>query len=262
MLQSVKGHLPGVLITSGAGTPNSVGQIHIRGIGSINASSEPLIVVDGIPSQISLSGLDPDDIKSVTVLKDAAATSIYGSRASNGVIVVTTKQGKKGETNFNFSTQQGFNTFTINDRNKPLGTREMLELLKEGWVNAGHSASSFAAKVRSEGIDPSINNNWLNVITQTGHFHKYHLSASGGSNKTNFYAAAGYTKSTSPLKNTDYKRANVMLSIHSQTSKRLDLSTKILGYYDLSHTQPDAGSFANPVRALFRLQSWLPCGGR
>jgi TonB-linked SusC/RagA family outer membrane protein len=257
VLQSLKGNVPGVLIESGSGRPESVGNVHIRGIGSINASRGPLYVVDGMPAQVSLSGLSSDDIKSVTVLKDAAATSIYGSRAANGVIIITTKKGKEGNTKFNLNVTQGFNKLTMVNRFKPLNTSEMIELMRESFYNAGRSEADFQKDLKFYGIDTTQNTSWLDALTRTGHYGKYHLSASGGNKKHQFYASGSFLKSQAPTKGFDYKKGNVMLSVNGQQN-RVTYSAKILGYTVKSHNVPNGGSFESPIRAIYRFQPWIP----
>ena len=107
--KSLEGSIAGVQTTSSSGTPGSSASIRIRGIGSISSSQEPLIVVDGVPYEGSLNSISTQDIESLTVLKDAAANSMYGARGSNGVIIVTTKGSKSGKAKINFEARYGFN---------------------------------------------------------------------------------------------------------------------------------------------------------
>ncbi|MEP6466014.1 MAG: TonB-dependent receptor plug domain-containing protein, partial [Parafilimonas sp.] len=149
--KALQGLAPGVQSTSASGAPGAATNIRIRGIGSINASAAPLWVIDGVVATIgdltsetttanALSGLNPDDIESITILKDAAATAIYGSRAANGVIIVTTKKGKAGKTILNLSSDWGGNTIAYkNNNNKSITSTESQTLLREATINGGYA---------------------------------------------------------------------------------------------------------------------------
>ena len=149
--ESIQGNVAGVQSTNGSGQPGQAPDIRVRGIGSISASSTPLYVIDGIPvvsgdisggNTNTIAGLNPNDIASMTILKDASATSLYGSRAANGVVLITTKSGKSGKVKVNFTYQRGFNNYTIRDEQKTLTTSQYIQYYREGWVNAGNPVSS------------------------------------------------------------------------------------------------------------------------
>ena len=136
--------------------PGSSTSIRIRGVGSLNASAEPLWVIDGIIATTGdltsntttaniLSSINPDDIESISVLKDAAASSIYGSRAANGVILVTTKKGKAGKTNLNFAMELGQNDRSFKPSNKPLTTAQTQDLYREALINSQDAANNAEA---------------------------------------------------------------------------------------------------------------------
>lgn len=147
--RALQGAVPGLQSVSASGAPGALQQIRLRGIGSITASSEPLWVIDGIPvntgnesrlatSSNLLSTLNPNDIESISVLKDAAASSIYGARAANGVILVTTKKGKAGKTKFRFDAEMGQSDIAyFNEKYRPLDSDEYFALTREGLINAG-----------------------------------------------------------------------------------------------------------------------------
>lgn len=144
--ESIQGNVAGVQSTNGSGQPGSVPNIRVRGIGSINASSTPLYVIDGIPvvsgdvsglNSNTIAGLNANDVQSMSILKDASATSLYGSRAANGVVLITTKSGKAGKAKIHFTYQNGTNNNTIRDEQKTLNTDQYIQYYREGWVNAG-----------------------------------------------------------------------------------------------------------------------------
>ncbi len=130
--KALEGQVSGIIATNGGGAPGSGAGILIRGVGSINATSAPLYVLNGVPYDGSISALNNDDIESVTVLKDAAAAALYGSRAANGVIMITTKKGRAGTPKMNASVRQGFMSRLIPEYNR-VGAKEYYELFWEAY---------------------------------------------------------------------------------------------------------------------------------
>lgn len=191
--ETMQGNIAGVQSTNASGQPGGVPQIRIRGVGSINASAAPLYVIDGIPvvsgdisglNSNTIAGLNANDIESLTVLKDASATSLYGSRAANGVVLITTKKGKSGKTKLGLIYQRGVTSNTIREEQKTLTTPQYLQYYKEGWVNAGNRASSFDSLLAANGVNPSINTDWFEQVLRQGNYSQYNLNVSGGSDKT------------------------------------------------------------------------------
>ncbi|PSL42478.1 TonB-linked SusC/RagA family outer membrane protein [Chitinophaga niastensis] len=266
--ESLQGNVPGLQSTNGSGQPGSVPSIRIRGIGSITAGSSPLYVVDGVPvvtddltdyNVNSLAGINSADIAAISVLKDAAASSIYGSRAANGVILISTKTGRSGKTKINASIQRGTNQLTITPANYPLNTKEMLELLREGWAHKadGTGEAGFQQEIRARGVDTTINTNWIDVLTRHGGYTQANLSAAGGNDKTKFYVSGGLYDSKSALKGVDYKRMTGKLSLSNNATDRLSFDVNLSLGYQRANAVGDVGLMANPVRSLARLQPWL-----
>lgn len=265
---SLQGSMPGLQISNDSGQPGSLPSVTIRGIGSINASSRPLYVIDGVPIQDFdftgyntnvIAGIEQDDIESISVLKDASAASLYGSRAANGVILITTKSGAVGEPRIEFSVEQGFNKYSLADRMNPLSTPEMLELLREGWVNAGQNPSDFMQDVIvAGGIDTTISTNWLDVLTRTGLYSKYSLSASGGSENTVYRFSTNYTASESVMKGVDYERMGGSMNLSTKVGSGLNFDGGVLFSYQKSNTVTETSSFTNPFYYMQRLQPWAP----
>ncbi|MBC9796148.1 TonB-dependent receptor [Sinomicrobium weinanense] len=266
--ESLQGNVAGVQMTTQSGQPGSAPNIRIRGIGSINAGSDPLYVVDGIPvvsgeitqlanSSNTIAGINPKDIASITVLKDASATSIYGSRGANGVILITTKKGRSGKTRFDFSTQYGISSMILPDRNRPLNTAQLSELLVEGRMNTGETRQEAEDYIFSR-IDKNVDTDWVDVITRNGQYHQYNLSASGGSEKTNFYASMGMFDQEGVIIGIDYKKLNAKINVSHQATDKLTIDFGVSANYQKLHTNSDAGSAANPVRALMRVVPWEP----
>jgi TonB-linked SusC/RagA family outer membrane protein len=266
--ESLQGNVTGLQSTNGSGAAGSVPSIHIRGIGSMTAGSAPLYVVDGVPvvtdnltdyNVNSLAGINSADIASVSILKDAASASIYGSRAANGVILITTKSGSQGKTKISASIQRGSNQLTIPQANYPLNTKEMLELLREGWANKadGTGETGFQKELRARGVDTMVNTNWIDVLTRHGSYTQANLSAAGGSNRTKFYVSGGLYDSKSALKGVDYKRMTGKLNLSNQATNRLSFDVNLSLSYQRANAVGDVGLMANPVRSLVRLQPWL-----
>jgi TonB-linked SusC/RagA family outer membrane protein len=196
----LSGKVSGVQVTSTSGQPGRSSQIRIRGISSILAGTEPLYVIDGIAvmsgdqsyytnSGNALASLNPNDVESITILKDAAASSIYGSRAANGVILITTKSGKAGATKVNFRTSLGSERLA-NDRDyRPLNGEEFLTLTRKSVVNAGGNPDD---ATNSKYYFPlslldSTQTNWLDEVTRVGRIFNAELSMEGGNDKTSTF---------------------------------------------------------------------------
>ena len=205
--ETMQGNIAGVQSTNGSGQPGSVPNIRIRGVGSINATAAPLYVIDGIPvvsgdisglNSNTIAGLNANDIENLTVLKDASATSLYGSRGANGVILITTKKGKAGKTKLGLIYQRGVTSNTIREEQKTLTTPQYLQYYKEGWVNAGNRATSFDSLLAANSVDPTVNTDWFDKVLRQGNYSQYNLNASGGSDKTTYFLSGSYYNSDAP----------------------------------------------------------------
>lgn len=297
----IAGSVPGVTVTSASGAPGSVSNIRIRGMGSINAGNEPLYVIDGTP-MISgdvngigqgkynesgtnvLATLNSNDIESITVIKDAAAASLYGSRAANGVIVITTKSGKKGRTHVDFRSDWGFSNVAINYR-PVLGGDERRELLLLGLKNyalykegksatdaetfANNNIEDFASKP-IVGYDQSGKpikewTDWKSLLFKRGHHQNYQVSLSGGGESTRFYTSLSYMKQTGIFSNQGMERftgnANVTHKFGHFTLTYSSLFSKI----NQNLTNDGGASFSSPIANYAFIQSpssvaYLPDG--
>lgn len=265
--ESLQGNIAGVQSTNGSGQPGSVPNIRVRGIGSINASATPLYVIDGIPvvsgdisglNSNTIAGLNANDISSLTILKDASATSLYGSRAANGVILITTKTGKPGKSKVNFTYQQGFNNYNIRDEQKTLTTPQYVQFYREGWRNAGNPASSFDSLLRSNSIDTTVNTDWFDEVLRRGKYSQYNLSVSGGNEKSTYFMSGSYYKSEAPTKGVDYDKATYRMNLTTQITDRWSMKGGFSGNFQQSTNFLGGSFFGNPVRAMYRLAPWLP----
>mgnify|MGYP005923129451 CR=1 FL=1 len=207
------GQLSGVTITQSSGNPGQdQGTIRVRGVGSFGATPDPLVLVDGLPG--SLNDLNPADIESITVLKDAASASLYGAKGANGVVLITTKKGKEGKLRVNMAAKYGITDFAYTYR--PLmGGEERRKLIHEGLVNfqldKGVSEQE-AQQYADANIDqyakrlPQGYSDWESALFKTGYQQDYNLSASAGNQNSSFIGSLGYTKQTGVSLNSEMER--------------------------------------------------------
>ena len=234
--QSLQGKVAGLQVVD-AGKPGDNVSIKIRGLGSIN-NCDPLVVIDGIPTDLGLNNLNMADVERVDVLKDASATAIYGSRGANGVIMITTKKGKDGighlSLNVNFSFQ--------NATKKPslLNASQYAELNNEMMANAGYDQNPLWTAPSSLGNGT----NWNDQVFRTGYLENYTLSYSGGSDKAHYYVSGGFLNQTGTVRSVSYRRytfeansdAQVLKWLKFSNSLALSADVKKQGSYDLGST--------------------------
>ena len=255
--ESIQGNITGVYVSPSSGQPGASPNVRIRGIGSLE-SAKPLYVIDGLQTKNAavMTTLNPNDIQNVTVLKDASATSIYGTSGANGVIVITTKSGKKGRTRINVNSQSGFSTSTFVEKFKPLNTSEYQELLIEGVRNNNLAATDAEALsyLTDRGFNPNINTDWFDLLTRTAIFQQHNIAVSGGEEKTTYYLSGGFYKQESPILNSDLERFNFLLKGSREINDRAKVSSSFSFSKNIANIRPDGGSLANPVRAIYRLR--------
>jgi TonB-linked SusC/RagA family outer membrane protein len=263
--KALQGKVAGLQSVAASGQPGASQNIIIRGISSISGSSNPLWVIDGIPvntgdvSRLTttanlLSTLNPNDIESISVLKDAASQSIYGSRAANGVIVVTTKKGKAGKTKFRFDTELGqSNTAYKNARYQPLNAKQYIDITREGLTNLGQTPAQIDATLTSLGNGSGVDFNWLDNITRNGTQQQYNMSASGGNDKTTFFLSGGQFVQDGTTVNSKLTRTNGNASIVNNATDRLKIGLDMnIGV--VSQRAPlNGGAFGNPVLSSYFL---------
>ncbi len=265
--ESFQGTIAGVQASNGSGQPGTPPSIRVRGIGSINASSAPLYVIDGVPvvsgdisngyGSNTIASLNPSDIQSTVILKDASATALYGSRGANGVILITTKKGRTGKTRFNFNIQQGINLYTLRDKDKMMTTQQTIQYLREGWANAGKDPLLFDAEIAANGVDTTKNTDWFNEILSPGNYTRVNLSASGGTSKTTFFTSGSLYKQDAVQDGVDYDRVTSMFNLNHKESDKFQFHVNFGATYQRSNSFRGGTFFDNPVRAMYRLQPWL-----
>ncbi len=234
---AMQGKAAGVQIITGSGLAGSPSMIRVRGITSIGAGGDPLFIVDGVQlnqdffsrgnsggmNQNPLAFLNPDDIESVEILKDASATAIYGSRGANGVILITTKRGGRGGLQFNFSTTQGISQPTR--RPEMLNSQEYLQLYREAWINDGNTGAPVlnATPLTWEEAQ-NINTDWVDETIRTGYKAFYDFSVSKGTDKYNFYAGVSFDQNQSYVVGDQLNRLSGRFNGDYRFSDKLSIS--------------------------------------
>jgi TonB-dependent starch-binding outer membrane protein SusC len=218
--QALQGRAPGVVVTQNTGAPGEGVAVRIRGAGSINSGNSPLYVVDGVPT-LDINSIATQDIESITILKDAGATAVYGSRAANGVVIVTTKSGNKGEAKIEFSSQVG-----VQSPSRMIdmaSTDDYVAIYNAAAVNdnLGKDPILFRPLI-TEDIQAGLPNvNYLDEIFRTGVLQSHSLSISGGDAKTRYFIAGNYFGQEGIIKSSDYTRVSSRINIDTEVKKWL-----------------------------------------
>ena len=239
--RALQGRAAGVQVTSLSGQPGGAVQVRIRGTGSINGGNDPLYIVDGIQvasgglsgasSSNVLASINPNDIESIEILKDAASAAIYGAQGANGVVLIATKRGRQGKTQFNLSVQEG-----VTDRLKTLDVltaSEFAQLKIEGFINRANAINASAETARNNAInqygDPATvqNTNWQEAVFRRGRLRTYDLSARGGDGRTNFFIAGSYNLQEGQVIKSDFSRGTLRVNLDHQASPKLKIETTI-----------------------------------
>ena len=281
-MRALQGKVPGMTVT-GNGSPSGTGSVRIRGIGSFNASQDPLFVIDGVPTTASLNSLNMNDIESMQVLKDAASASIYGSRAANGVIISTTKKGKAGENNkinVSFSANLSAQFYSAQSKMKLMDTPQYATAMAQAALNDGLDpvayASSYGLNLNaSTGYPISVydiatgkynsytvngrydgfinakrtmmlsDTDWLKSISRTGFSQNYDASVSSATEKSTALFSIGYRKSDGILKYTNFEN----ISARINTSFKISPVVSVGENFTLTHTsQVDCQPLENALK--------------
>ena len=294
------GKVSGVRVSSTTGAPGAAGEVQIRGIGSINASTTPLYVIDGIPFETGtygytgfstdlLSTLNPEDVESLTILKDAAAASLYGSRAANGVVLITTKKGKSGKTKFDFKATYGTSKTAMNKVYQPMSSEQYLDYTNDAligaylyWYEPGlypddpayrdPEALARAVQYAEEDPDggkwgiatPPSSTNWRDVIYKTGKTMDYQFSAAGGGEQTTFYTGVGYNKIDGIIIGSNFERYSGRLNLDHKANNWLSFGIKQMlshtnqnGYGDQSDQEQGIANMS-PLAMIFTMNPTQP----
>lgn len=248
--QAIQGRAGGVQVTQKSGSPGGGLNIRVRGTTSINASSDPLYVVDGIPVNSTtnftggstfdfgggtqginvLASINPSDVQSVEILKDAASSSIYGARAANGVVLITTKKGIQNESEFSFNMYEGFSQVPKERYYKMMNTEQYHDYMRDyyRYAELNHTDPNTEFVIPDQIFsNPNVNTDWQDAIFRNGPTRNYELSARGGGEKTLYYTSVGYMRQGGTLLYSDFNRISGRLNLDHQHSDKLRFSTAV-----------------------------------
>lgn len=247
VLEGLAGKLPGVQVIQNSGTPGGDVTVRVRGIGTIN-NSDPLYVVDGVPANGGIWYLNPNDIQSIDVLKDASATAIYGARGANGVIMVTTKRGVKGKkeiaVDYSYGIQNITKLYDMMDASQYAALHNEMRT-NAGGAAAGYDLNPLFANPQSLGAGTD----WQDQIFRTAYMQKVGLSISGG-DKVVHSTSLGYYKQDGVMKNTGYNRVTLQSNIRSELHEKFRLTSNIALSGQESETRGTYTVIANAMRIL------------
>ncbi len=250
--QKLQGRLAGVQINQTTGKPGQGMSVRIRGQLSVSAGSDPLYVIDGFPISGNISNLNPDEIETISVLKDAASTSLYGSRAANGVVLITTRQGKKGQSNTSANVYAGLQQVPMHGRIKMMTAEEFAEFKNEYYSDEGQP-------VPPEFADPSSyknkNNDWYGALIRKAGLDSYNFTYTNSTDKSNMAITAGYFDQQGVVLNNKYNRYSIRLNDNFNISDKFKAGFNIAPQYVEDNTPLTDGDRGTGV--LFNaLHTW------
>ncbi len=268
--QILQGRVPGMSVISSSGQPGQAAAVVIRGVGSINGTTSPLYVMDGVPVESGyFQTINPEDIESVTVLKDASAKALYGSRGSNGVVVITTKKGKKGRLSIGYSSQYGLSTLT-QPMFEMMNSQERLRFEEEvgletgrdigpGWrfspKNPTYTAASASEQQRRDRVLDSLeqmNTDWRNLFFRNGSFMEQQVSLSGGNENVQTYNSIGYWREQGIVKETGLERVSLRSNTNLNYGKFTAGFNINLGFSSSRFTYNEGGtSVGSPMASVY-----------
>ncbi|WP_363322821.1 SusC/RagA family TonB-linked outer membrane protein [uncultured Muribaculum sp.] len=250
-IKMLQGRVPGVNISNASGTPGANPNIQVRGIGSINGGSKPLYVVDGIPAE-SYPNINPSDIESIEVLKDASAAAIYGSRANSGVVIITTKNGKSGDTKIDVSGRVGFGKLAkdIEMANATEYANAMQAAIDNYNVQMGQNVQFYRPAVIEE-------TDWVKLITrETTETATGSVSISGGNDMTNFYASFGANRQEGFIKTSAFRQYNLRTKVSHKISRIFKLNINLAGAASQYNQVEERSTSLKVLRTAREEQPW------
>ncbi len=256
--RAMQGRVSGVQVTTNSARPGGSTTIRIRGAGSVNAGNEPLYVIDGFPTN-NLNSINPSDIETLDILKDASATAIYGSRGSNGVVLITTKRGKAGQSIIEFDSYYGIQSAR---RKIPvLNGKEYAEFLNEARVNGG-GVAYFNGSGPERPLPSAIGEgtNWQDVVFRDAPMKNYQLSISGGEAKTRYSLSTSLYDQSGIVINSRFRRATLRANIDHDVSSKLKIGLSLQGaYINSDAASTEAGNHrSNVTSAALNYASVFP----
>lgn len=269
----LQGRVSGVQTGSASGQPGGFANVRVRGVSSINGLTSPVWVVDGVrvasgdlttngTTSNVLANMNPDDIESVTVLKDAVSTAIYGADAGSGVIIVTTKSGKKGKAKFNFSSNIGYNDRAVktyrgftSDEYKAYLSTAVANRYPTNFDNPNEAAEGILEGMLGSNLqgvfESTANTDWLKETTKKGFQQNVDFNLSGADDRFTYYASANYMTQESIVRGSDFNRLAFTTKVSYKATDKLKISTDFQASFGRINTLSDAGAFSNPILAQY-----------
>ncbi|MFC4874504.1 SusC/RagA family TonB-linked outer membrane protein [Negadavirga shengliensis] len=251
--RAMQGRVAGVQVTAGSGQPGGTLNVQIRGVGSINAGTQPLYIVDGVQvasgglsgqgPQNALASINPNDIESIEVFKDAAAASIYGAQAANGVVLITTKRGKQGKTNVRVSVQEGIV--------QPMGfydvmnANQLASIKRQAYANAGLNPADAEQIFGSPGDRDLQSTDWVDALFRDGRLSIYDVSLSGGDERTQFFISGSHTYQEGQIIMSDYTRSTGRINLTHRANERFTINANLSLSRQITNGSIDRGNFVN-----------------
>lgn len=289
--KSLAGQVSGVQVMSNSGQPGSGTSFRIRGSGSLKASNEPLYVIDGVvttsteyssiaeeneSSSNILSSINPNDIESITVLKDAAAAALYGSRAANGVVVITTKSGKEGKARVNFNAQ--FSWSKLGKAYDMMSSADMYKMIYQGYRAKGETMEEANASAQGalthnpynvenpldengnvvDGAKLVVDTDWQKEVFRTAPSQDYNMNVSGKNDKTNYFFSIGYTKQGGITPASDFKRYSAKANINTKVNRWFNAGLNVTFSHSIQNTTVESSAGASPLYNALSFPNAVP----
>ncbi|WP_315352363.1 TonB-dependent receptor [Phocaeicola abscessus] len=257
--QKLQGKISGVQILQNSGEPNGNLSIRIRGQVSINGGNSPLVVIDGFPTTSGLESLSPDEIESISVLKDAASTSLYGSRAANGVILVTTKQGKAGKTVINLTADYGISSVSSRGMPDVMNAQEFAQFKKEFYEDAQRYEGATTPVPECYAHPESVKEgtDWFKILLRTAHMQNYNLALQTGNDFAKSSVNVNYHDQEGVIVNSYAKRLSVRSNNIFNVGSRLTFGLNLSGSYIKRQLQEGLGDGRNIIESSFLMDPQL-----
>ncbi len=238
--QALQGRIAGVQVSNVTGAPGAGTSVRVRGTSSINASNEPLYIIDGIPVEGGLNTISPNDIDNISVLKDASSAAIYGSRANNGIVLITTKSGKKGSAKVSYNGQYGYQ---VHGRLTPMvNTQNYISIYNEAaTIDNLSSAAVKRPLIEGDYLQDFANTDHLEEIFQTAPIQSHELSVSGGNDKTTYLVSGSYFNQNGIIINSGYNKANIRTNINSDVKSWLTVGMNVTAGLANTTSVPSSG---------------------
>lgn len=253
------GKSTGVQVTSNSGAPGSAVTVRIRGASSLSSGgNDPLYVIDGVPTG-NILGVNPNDIESIEVLKDASSSAIYGSRAANGVILITTRRGQKGRTDMSFDTYYGLQR--VYKKMPMMNAQEQWEYVQKGVKNYNRLNPSAPVTVRAQAVldhEAGYDTDWQDEVFRLAPVQSYDFGASGGSDRTRFAANVGYYNQQGVIMSNGYQRIAGKFSMDFDLTKYLTMGASFRGNYSITDKIPEGDSETSVMANMQRKMAYEP----